>query len=202
MSAAMRVVLVAMALAAGGAWAADAGPAEGLAARMREAASALQRGERHEATHALNQARHLGGAMASAPQVDAARAAAFSAAYDAVKQGRRALQDGDPDAAARRLAEGAAVLDAAPPAGAPAALSAADREKARGYNVLDAHGRKRGELRSIEGTPGAFTLALAAGGIAGLGAHDETLRAQRVYIGRHYLVAAEAAPAAVRPPGD
>jgi hypothetical protein len=162
---------------------------DGLAANMAQAADALRRGERYDATRALNRARHLANAMASAPQVASEDAPVFRSAYEAVDKGRHALQNGDPDRASEILESGAAALHAAQITGRDAPLDARSVARAPGYNVIDESGRKRGELQALELGNAAARLQLSAGGAAGFGAHRESVEADGVYLGKNYLVA-------------
>jgi hypothetical protein len=162
---------------------------DGLAANMAQAADALRRSERYDATRALNRARHLAGAMATAAQVASADAPVFRSAYEAIDEGRHALQDGEPDRASEILESGAAALRAARITGRDAPLDARSVARAPGYNVIDESGRKRGELQALELGNAAARLQPSAGGAAGFGAHRESVEADGVYLGKNYLVA-------------
>lgn len=144
---------------------------QGLAEAMTASAKALDAGQRHEATKAMDRALHLAEFATAAPALEGPSKRVFQDAHTAVKEGRHALQNGRPEDAARILADAGERLAGATLAPvSPAPPGAREPEDVEGLTMLNAQGHKLGELDGIESSPdGARLAVIGLGGFLGLG---------------------------------
>lgn len=117
--------------------------ADGMVASAREAGKALEEGRRSVATHALDAAHRA----AEAGLQSSRRGERFAAALYRLERARLAVQDGDVHHAVRELGH----VRAAPGEEAPEPRSRTVRpEDYRGALLVDARGRRIGEVLSVE----------------------------------------------------
>ncbi|MGQ9371763.1 PRC-barrel domain-containing protein [Azospirillum sp. ST 5-10] len=162
----------------------------GLAMSMETAGTAFREGRRRDGTRALNDARRA--AMFGHDNATGPAVAVAADGLAAVRRGRHALQNGDPERAAAILLSGAEALR-----GAVAALPPvpprppADLDGIAGRNVIDADGTRLGEIDHIaEGADGTRYAVLRVGGVtdfAGFidwGNREAAVPLDRLVIGR------------------
>ncbi|MDJ0390312.1 hypothetical protein QMO56_19555 [Roseomonas sp. E05] len=166
---------------------------QALTAAMSQSAEALRAGQRHAATRALDRARRLARFGDTAWMLDETGRKAFREARHGVEEGRKALQNGEPEKAADSLQSASQALAQAPLGEAePRRLDAQAVAEAEGRTVLDARGEEAGTLQGY--APETDEILVSRGGLLGIGADTVRLRADQVLLGRDYALAL-AAPA-------
>jgi hypothetical protein len=158
---------------------------------MRDSAMGLANDKRHVATEALNRARHLANAAATAIGLDPRSGEAFTRARTAVRDGRSALQNGRPDEAREILLAGAETLEKAPIAGNATTVPPQSLAQAEGRSAINAQGDTLGEFEGLEPAAGGPpAIRLSVGGFLGFGARSIALPADAFLIGSHYVAVA------------